>query len=699
MLRRSPSELAWSCGDIGVNNAEDCAMHFIQRRPSGDHDHYGHSVPIGRSGRFAVAAAMLVAASWLGAGDAAARGFGGFGGFGGFHASNQTRWHPTSRGPATTNRRNVTTQHWNNRTSRHGSQFATSHYTAPSASHWRQSTWKPNRQVGTRAGNLVANKASSQPKSSTTPSTNTGGFSVAGGPNRTTMTAPAGQPTRTPPSTNTAPSYPSPGKTVTATNNSETVVTTPGRQPQPPRPGQTTVTYGGQQPRPPSQTPPNYGRTPWHPPVYGRPNPIGGPVLASLPPTGDGNAPPPPPTISNNTPPAGPAGGGGGTPPPSNVATNNSPFVPNEILVRFTGGTAPDAIATFTRDQRLALLGAHQLPLINTVLYQFRITDGRAVPAVLAGLQGDGRIAASQPNYLYALQDAAPPVSLAPSQYAAEKLHLSQAHQLATGTGVLIAVIDTAIDAAHNELSGSVVGAYDAVKTPLVPLKHGTEMTSAIVAHARLAGVAPGARILAVRAFDDAANGGGAATTTRLVDSLQWTSTSGARIVNMSFAGPDDPSVHALITALHQKGIVLVAAAGNAGPGAPPAYPGAYPGVIAVTATDSDDHLLGVANRGSYIAVAAPGVDVMAAAPNGAYDFSTGTSIACAHVSGLAALLIQRNPSLTPDALATALMQTAKHLGPKGRDDEFGAGLVDAYEAVLSQAPAVAQGGAPQNPN
>jgi subtilisin family serine protease len=382
-------------------------------------------------------------------------------------------------------------------------------------------------------------------------------------------------------------------------------------------------------------------------------------------------------------------------PPPSNAATTNGPFVPDEILVRFTGATAPDAIATFTRDQRLALLGTYSLPLINTVLYQFRITDGRAVPIVLAGLQGDGRIATSQPNYLYDLQQAAPQAAPGMEQYAVEKLHLTQAHDLATGTGVLIAVIDTAIDTAQADLNGSIVGQYDAVKTPLVPLEHGTEMAGAIVAHGRLMGVAPGAHVLAVRAFD-ASSAGGHATTARLLDSLQWTSTSEARIVNMSFAGPSDPGLQAMIAALHRKGVVLVAAAGNNGPHAQPAYPAAYPGVIAVTATDIDDRLLSLANHGSYVAVAAPGVDVWAAQPDGKYNFSTGTSIACAHVTGLAALMLQRNPQLTPDALAAALIKTAKHLGPKGRDDGFGAGLVDAYEAVLSQAPAVAQGGAPQ---
>jgi subtilisin family serine protease len=105
----------------------------------------------------------------------------------------------------------------------------------------------------------------------------------------------------------------------------------------------------------------------------------------------------------------------------------------------------------------------------------------------------------------------------------------------------------------------------------------------------------------------------------------------------------------------------------------------------------ADDKLLRLANHGSYLAVAAPGIDILVAAPNGRYDFTTGTSIATAHVSGLAALLIDRDPRLNPDAVQAILMRTAKDLGPKGRDNEYGAGLVDAYAALLAVAAPAAE--------
>jgi subtilisin family serine protease len=137
----------------------------------------------------------------------------------------------------------------------------------------------------------------------------------------------------------------------------------------------------------------------------------------------------------------------------------------------------------------------------------------------------------------------------------------------------------------------------------------------------------------------------------------------------------------------NQKGMILIAAAGNAGPRSPPLFPAADPNVIAVTATDSDDAIFSGANRGDHIAVAAPGVDILAPAPDGTYQFTTGTSVAAAEVSGVVALLLERNPALTSADVRRILMATAKDLGPKGRDRDFGAGLVNALQAVTAAKP------------
>jgi len=106
--------------------------------------------------------------------------------------------------------------------------------------------------------------------------------------------------------------------------------------------------------------------------------------------------------------------------------------------------------------------------------------------------------------------------------------------------------------------------------------------------------------------------------------------------------------------------------------------------VIAVTATDAEDKLFQGSNRGHHIAVAAPGVRLLLPTPGGSYDMLTGTSFAAAHISGIAALILERDPTLSPDSVRRVLLSTARDLGPRGRDKDFGAGLADAFEALRS---------------
>ncbi len=152
----------------------------------------------------------------------------------------------------------------------------------------------------------------------------------------------------------------------------------------------------------------------------------------------------------------------------------------------------------------------------------------------------------------------------------------------------------------------------------------------------------------------------------------------------MSFAGPFDPLVKVALTSAHNKGIILVAAAGNGGPKAPPAYPAAYENVIAITALDHKDKLYAHANRGSYLTAAAPGVDVLVPSLKKGYRYSSGTSIAAAHISGLVALLLERHPEASAEAVVNALQSSAHDLGPKGYDVQFGAGRADAHATLLS---------------
>ncbi|MGB6536415.1 MAG: S8 family serine peptidase, partial [Xanthobacteraceae bacterium] len=377
-------------------------------------------------------------------------------------------------------------------------------------------------------------------------------------------------------------------------------------------------------------------------------------------------------------------------------------FVPDEVITAFTADTSAEAINRLARRYRLTRLESQDFPLIRTSLYRWRIVSRRSVVSMIRALGGEGVIASVQPNYVFMVQQDTPTVPAPPAapvapggsagdpaQYVLAALHVAQAQKIATGKDVAVAVIDSEIDVKHPDLSGVVVKSFDALNYDERPHAHGTSIAGAIAEHGKLLGIAPSAQIFAVHAFDDTP-GEARGTSFAIYKGLEWAADNGARIINMSFAGPGDPTLRQMLAAAYGKGIVLIAAAGNGGPYAAPAFPAADPDVIAVTATDSEDRLFKMDNRGSYIAVSAPGVDILALAPGNTYQVTTGSSIAAAHVSGVAALLLQRNPALTPKDIRAALIATAKPLGSTHPDPEFGAGLVNAYSAVASLDPTVA---------
>jgi subtilisin family serine protease len=181
-------------------------------------------------------------------------------------------------------------------------------------------------------------------------------------------------------------------------------------------------------------------------------------------------------------------------------------------------------------------------------------------------------VAGAQPNYFYNLaQDQQEPVNSA--QYAPEKLKLLDAHRLASGNKVLVAVIDSEVDANHPDLVGAITASFEASADTERPHSHGTGMAGAIAAHRTMLGTAPRVGLLTVRAFSSTADSA-QGTTFNILKGLDWAADEGARVVNMSFAGPSDPRLREALANAYKKGMVLIAAAGNAGPNSPPLYPG-----------------------------------------------------------------------------------------------------------------------------
>ena len=373
-------------------------------------------------------------------------------------------------------------------------------------------------------------------------------------------------------------------------------------------------------------------------------------------------------------------------------------FVPNEVLLNVSTATSARAVGAIAQKYRLTRLDVQDFSLTRHRLARLRINDGRPVSAVIRSLQSDARVLGAQPNYLYAMQQgaAAPAPAADPAQYFLAKLHLMEAHALAKGERVLVAVVDTPIDATHPDLAGVIEASFDATGAADKPHAHGTGIASVIAAHGKLTGAAPGVRILAAHAFSSVASSG---TSLNILKGLDWAGKSKANVVNMSFAGPADAELHDMLTALRTNGAVLVAAVGNAGPKAAPLYPAADPSVIAVSATDMDDKVFAQANRGTHIAVVAPGVNILAAAPDGGYQMPSGTSFAAAQISGIAALLLERNPKLDAASVRRILIATAHDLGPPGHDDQFGSGLADALAAVNAASPKSSDASALKTPS
>jgi hypothetical protein len=325
--------------------------------------------------------------------------------------------------------------------------------------------------------------------------------------------------------------------------------------------------------------------------------------------------------------------GASGAPP-----ANERRLVPDEVVIELPNSVGAQQIEALQRRHRLTRLESQGFQLSGTTLYRWRFAGSRSVATVVRELEADRLVAWAQPNYLFMLQQNETRTGGDAAQYGLAKLRLPQAHALAKGDNVLVAVIDSAIDGNHPELAGSIAGTFDALSTTATPHQHGTAIASVIAAHGRLMGSAPDAKILAVRAFDPK-DAGAQGTTFNILKSLDWAAAQGARVINMSFAGPDDPAIHRSLEAARKKGIVLVAI------------------------------------------------------PDNGYEMSSGTSYSAAEVSGIVALMLQRTPNLTPDKVKAILRATAKDLGPRGPDAMFGSGLADAYGAITADVVPVAAAG------
>ncbi len=359
--------------------------------------------------------------------------------------------------------------------------------------------------------------------------------------------------------------------------------------------------------------------------------------------------------------------------------------VARQILVLIDQSRSQAVAAQLAQAYGLEVLSSRPIVLLNARATLFRVPAGRSEDAALAALQNDPRVRSAQFNMRYQHSDDRRRGPAGIDQYGPRAVRLTDAHQLALGRNIVIAVIDSAVDESHPDLKGAVVQSFDVVGGKDASADfHGTAVAGIIRSRGVVAGVAPQAWIMSVRAFRTNQGAQPETSTEHLLAAVDLAVTKGARVLNMSFVGRRDQQLHEILKVANRRGIILVAAAGNGGPTAAPAYPAAYPEVIAVTAVDEDDNRYEHANRGRYIAIAAPGVDILAPVQGGKHELVSGTSFATAYVSGIAALLLERNPGIDTAAIGKLITAGADDLGPAGRDDDFGAGRVNALKALRS---------------
>ncbi len=362
-------------------------------------------------------------------------------------------------------------------------------------------------------------------------------------------------------------------------------------------------------------------------------------------------------------------------------ATRTVPDADNgSVIATFAAGTGGDTIAQAAAQAGLAVTDVADNSLLGIRIAKL---SGRRAGQLETRdtLRGGASVQGVQPNFIYQIAAAAK------AQYAVGRLQLDRVRKIGDGSGVSVAVLDSGVEPAHPAFSGHEIARFDALGSKVRRRdSHGTAVSSIIAARDGMIGMVPQVRLLSARTFAyNRRYRKSIGETFHLLRGLDWAVSNDAKVLNLSFAGPRDPLMERALTASRERGAVAVAAAGNKGPRAKPAYPAAYDSVIAVTATDRRDRLYRRSNRGDYIHIAAPGVNILSASGKRGYRFRSGTSMATAYVSGAVAIMLQRTPDLSPENIANKLGSTAQDLGDAGRDRQFGHGLLDVLKATAGQ--------------
>jgi len=329
--------------------------------------------------------------------------------------------------------------------------------------------------------------------------------------------------------------------------------------------------------------------------------------------------------------------------------------------------------------------------------YEAPIVVASLTDAEINALKGNANVAAVEDDGpCYALEDSrrkedfviegqpSPQAETIPGGVA--QIKAPAAWDATRGKGVKVAVLDTGIDNTHPDLAANYKGGVSFVpgQSPMDGNSHGTHCAGTIAAAingAGVVGVAPAASLYAVKVLSNSGSG----QWSWLIAGIDWCINNKMHILSMSLGGGSAPvAVETMCNTAFSRGLLLVAAAGNSGPGmGTVGVPGKYKNVIAVSAIDSSNVIAPFSSRGPEVELCAPGVNVLSTIPGGGYGTKSGTSMACPHVSGAAALAWSTHRFNNNVTIWNLLASTVDNLGLPAWDPLYGYGRVDAEQAAF----------------
>lgn len=346
---------------------------------------------------------------------------------------------------------------------------------------------------------------------------------------------------------------------------------------------------------------------------------------------------------------------------------------PGEVVVTNDSRAAAQRFARWAQGAGLSIMRRTTLGNLGLVETVLRVPQGSSVGATLKLIRAQQPKLWVDANHRYVLQGA----DAGARRYGPRLIgwHGAAARCVAR---IRVGLLDTGVDRTHPALRGQAITekSFLAAGIARAPLRHGTAIAALLAgAHStgRWPALLPGAHLYVGEIFRQRTAKQVDTTAEWIAQGLNWLVGEHVRTINLSLGGPRDLLVEAAVRRVLARGIAVVAAAGNGGPDGPAVYPAAQSGVVAVTAVDARRRLYRFATHGDYIEFSAPGVDVWSAAPGGGGAFYTGTSYAAPFVT---AALATRAATAPLQQAVHRLARRAMDLGPPGRDNEYGWGLV-----------------------